>query len=201
LCLERSERNGYKHEKNIGEGSYFAGSFRVVLQEGIRAVGIDRIIKDSGVAKASFYRNFASKDELTVAHLEYRDELKVEKLEKPRQLYPNSPRKQLTLLLYDVIERIEPKTYRGCPFLNAAVEFPDPDHPVHIKMLAVQKSLWSRIQELVEESGARQPEELTAQLRMLYEGFIMKSYLDRSDSDPEDFRKAAELLMEEQFGE
>lgn len=167
--------------------------------EGIRAVGIDRIIKQSGVAKASFYRNFATKDDLTVAYLESRDELKVEKLEKLRQLYPKSPKEQLGALIRDVTEQLGTPDYRGCPFLNAAVEFPDPDHPAHIKLLNIQRSFWSQVQELASEGGAQQPEELTVQLRMLYDGYVMKSYLDKSASDPEYFRKAAELLLEKQL--
>ena len=167
--------------------------------EGIRAVGIDRIIKQSGVAKASFYRSFATKDDLTVAYLEFRDELKVEKLEKLRQLYPSSPKKQLVTLIHDVTEQMGRPDYRGCPFLNAAVEFPDPDHPAHVKLLDIQRSFWSRVLELARESGARQPEELAAQLRMLYDGFVMKRYLDKSDLDQEYFRKAAELLLEKQL--
>ncbi|MFS0838688.1 TetR/AcrR family transcriptional regulator [Paenibacillus sp. 1P03SA] len=167
--------------------------------EGIRAVGIDRIIKESGVAKASFYRSFATKDDLAVAYLESRDELKVEKLEKLRQMYPSSPKEQLGVLIRDVTEQMRTPDYRGCPFLNAAVEFPDPDHPAHVKLLDIQRSFWSRVLELAEEGGARHPEELTVQLRMLYDGFVMKSYLDTSDSDPEYFRKAAELLLEKQL--
>ncbi|MBB6634137.1 TetR/AcrR family transcriptional regulator [Cohnella thailandensis] len=167
--------------------------------EGIRAVGIDRIIKQSGVAKASFYRSFATKDDLTVAYLESRDELKVEKLEKLRRLYPGSPKEQLSALIRDVTEQMGTPNYRGCPFLNAAVEFPDPDHPAHVKLLDIQRSFWSRVLELAREGGARQPEELTAQLRMLYDGFVMKRYLDKSDLDPEYFRKAAELLLEKQL--
>ncbi|SDD84024.1 transcriptional regulator, TetR family [Paenibacillus sp. UNCCL117] len=167
--------------------------------EGIRAVGIDRIIKQSGVAKASFYRSFATKDDLVVAYLEARDELKVEKLERLRKLYPNSPKEQLDTLIRDVTEQMGTPEYRGCPFLNAAVEFPDRDHPAHIKLLDIQRSFWSRVLVLTREGGARQPEELTAQLRMLYEGFVMKSYLDRSNFDPQYFRRAAELLLEKQL--
>ncbi|MFE5318095.1 TetR/AcrR family transcriptional regulator [Paenibacillus sp. NPDC056579] len=168
-------------------------------KEGIRAVGIDRIIKESDVAKASFYRSFATKDDLTVAYLEARDELKVEKLERLRQLYPSSPKEQLGALIRDVTEQMGMPDYRGCPFLNAAVEFPDRDHPAHVKLLDIQRSFWTRVQELAREGGARQPEELTAQLRMLYEGFVMKRYLDKSDLDSEYFRKAAELLLEKQI--
>ncbi|WP_123042574.1 TetR/AcrR family transcriptional regulator [Cohnella candidum] len=167
--------------------------------EGIRAVGIDRIIKQSGVAKASFYRSFATKDDLTVAYLEFRDELKIDKFEKLRQLYPNSPKEQLVTLIHDVTEQMGMSDYRGCPFLNAAVEFPDPDHPAHVKLLNIQRSFWSRVLELARASGARQPEELAAQLRMLYDGFVMKRYLDKSDFDREYFRNAAELLLEKQL--
>jgi len=167
--------------------------------EGIRAVGIDRIIKESGVAKASFYRSFATKDDLAVAYLEARDELKLDRFDRLKRLYPDSAKEQLGALIRDVAEQMKIPDYRGCPFLNAAVEFPDPDHPAHIKLLDIQRSFWSRVEELAQEGRARKPEELTAQLRMLYDGFVMKRYLNKTEHDGEYFRKAAELLMENQF--
>lgn len=167
--------------------------------EGIRAVGIDRIIKESGVAKASFYRSFATKDDLAVAYLDARDELKLDRLETLKKLYPDSAQEQLYALIRDVSKQMKMPDYRGCPFLNAAVEFPDQDHPAHVKLLDIQRRFWSRVQEIAQEGAARQPEELTAQLRMLYEGFVMKRYVDKSEHDGEYFRKAAELLLDWHF--
>lgn len=195
----KQERQGRaRMKKESAKDRILRVASELFYMEGIRAVGIDRIIKESGVAKASFYRSFATKDDLAVAYLEHRDELKLDRLEKLKARYPGSPKAQLEGLIRDVSEQMKKPDYRGCPFLNAAVEFPDPDHPAHVKLLEIQRSFWSRVQELARESGAQQPEELTAQLRMLYDGFVMKRYLDRSDLDGEYFRKAAELLLEKQ---
>lgn len=168
-------------------------------REGIRAVGIDRIIDESGVAKASFYRGFTTKDELTVAYLEARVELKLEKLELARQLHPDSPRDQLHFIIQDAVERMRLPTYRGCPFVNAVIEFPDPGHPAHAKALQVLQNFWHRVEEIARESGARHPEELAAQLQMIYTGFLMKGYMDKSAADPEHFRHAAEQLIERHY--
>ncbi|KRF10228.1 TetR family transcriptional regulator [Paenibacillus sp. Soil766] len=164
-------------------------------REGIRSVGIDRIIEESGAAKASFYRSFKTKDDLIVAYLEARQELKLELLEKVRRLHPHSLKDQLGEVVQEVVNRMRNSDCRGCPFLNAVVEFPDPEHPSHVKALNVHQNYWSKVQELAKEGGARNPEELAVQLQMLYCGFAMKGAMDKS-IDPDAFRNAAVALID-----
>lgn len=167
-------------------------------REGIRAVGIDRIIMESGVAKASFYRNFATKDELIVAYLEYRHSLSIANVEHAKRKHPDSPIDQLNALVEGLAERMGKYENRGCPFLNTAVEFPDTDHPGYKKAVACREELWNIIEAIAQQAGARDPVELVAHIRMLSSGAIMISYMNRT-SQSESFLGAARLLIERQF--
>lgn len=166
-------------------------------REGIRAVGIDRIIEESSAAKASFYRSFKTKDDLVVAYLESRQELRLELLEKARSLHPHSLKEQFDEVLQELVARMRLPDYRGCPFMNAVVEFPDPEHPSHIKAWSIHRNYWSKVQELAKEGGARNPEELAAQLQMLCSGFMMKGAMDKSLTDPDAFWNATATLIDD----
>ncbi|UUZ94841.1 TetR/AcrR family transcriptional regulator [Paenibacillus sp. P25] len=76
-------------------------------REGIRAVGIDRIIAESGISKASFYRNFASKDDLVTAYLEYHQDLNAQDLEEVRLQHPDSASMQLHALIDRFVQKIK----------------------------------------------------------------------------------------------
>ncbi|MDR0267790.1 TetR/AcrR family transcriptional regulator [Paenibacillus sp.] len=166
--------------------------------EGIRAVGIDRIIEEAGVAKASLYRNFATKDDLVVAYLERFNQLILKSFLEAEQRYPESPLDQLYDVLEKLIARFELPGYRGCPFLNTAVEFPDADHPSHGPIEMYHREMRFKLKQLAEWAGLKEPETLSAQLLMLYNGAHMSAYLERSAYDPKDFRSAAKLLIEQQ---
>jgi len=105
-------------------------------REGIRAVGIDTIIAKSGVAKMSLYRHFASKDELVVAFLEWRDQLYWHWWDGVVAAHPDRPRAQIEALFAGHRRPHPPsRAYRGCAFLNTSTEFPAASdgqrHPAH----------------------------------------------------------------------
>src|SRR4051812_4365747 len=94
--------------------------------EGIHAVGIDRIIAEAGVAKATFYHHFPAKDDLICAYLE-------EQISSVRQItvpQGTAPEEKI-VHVFEAIGEITCKPgFRGCAFINAAAEYPDPGHPV-----------------------------------------------------------------------
>ncbi|MBW7458047.1 TetR/AcrR family transcriptional regulator [Paenibacillus sepulcri] len=167
--------------------------------EGVRAVGIDRIIEESGVAKASFYRNFASKDDLVVAYLEYRHGINMDNMDKAKRHYPDNPVKQLYELLHGLVVRAENVVYRGCSLMNTSVEFPDKDHPGNRKAAAFRQELWDGIEAIAREAGAKDAKALSAQLRMLISGAIMVSSMDRSVFNAEEFSNTLRLLINQQI--
>ncbi|MFU1796071.1 TetR/AcrR family transcriptional regulator [Paenibacillus azoreducens] len=167
-------------------------------KEGVRAVGIDRIIEESGVAKASFYRSFATKDDLVVAYLEKYYHAFMKPFEEAEQRHPESPLDQLYEVIESLSSRIEQPGYRGCPFLNTAVEFPDENHLSHEPVVTYHREMRRRLKEIAERAGAKDPDALSAQLLMLFNGALMSAYLERASYIPDHFRNAAKLMIEQQ---
>lgn len=143
---------------------------RLFYQHGIRAIGIDTIIEQSGCAKMSLYRHFATKDELVVAYLELRSQTYWEWFERTLARRPHEPREQLRDLAAAIERQALRPDYRGCPFLNVAVEFPEPEHPAHAVATAYKREMQRRLADLARRAGAREPEALAAQLNLLIDG-------------------------------
>lgn len=168
-------------------------------REGIRAVGIDTIIARSGVAKMSLYRNFASKDDLVVAFLEYRDGIYWQWWDHVMAKHPDDARQQLGDLFASLARRVASPAYRGCPFINTATEFPDPRHPARALCLANKRELRRRLTELASRAGARDCEVLADQLLLLMEGAYASAQNFRADGPAPSLRGAAEALLAAQL--
>src|SRR5437868_6751707 len=98
---------------------------------GIRATGIDEIIAVAGVAKASLYKHFVTKDALIAAYVSRRDELWREDFERRLRDGDCSPRERL-LRVFDLLQKwFRTKAFRGCAFINASVELADSRHAGH----------------------------------------------------------------------
>src|ERR1700722_6199527 len=93
-------------------------------REGVRAIGVDTVVERSGVSKTSLYRVFESKDALIAAFAAERDRLSWEWWDRIEEQHADDPRALLEALLSEIARRIAGPTFRGCPFLNLATEFP-----------------------------------------------------------------------------
>ncbi len=147
-----------------------AAANELFYHEGIRAIGIDTVIEKAGVAKMSLYRAFPSKDDLIAAFLEMRDRLYWEWWDKVTARHPDDPLRQLRALFEAVARRTSGPDYRGCPFVNTSVEFPDPNHPGRKVIAAHMDELRRRLGALVDGLGVARPALLTDQLLLLLEG-------------------------------
>lgn len=180
-----------------------AAASDLFYREGIRAVGIDTIIAQSGVAKMSLYRHFASKDDLVVAYLEWRDRTYWEWWDGVIADHAGQPRVQIKALFAGIVERITSRAYRGCAFLNTASEFPtQPDgteHPAHAVSLAHKAELRRRLLGLAGDLGARQPEILADQLLLLLDGAYATAPLFRADWPHAAFDAALDTLIDAQL--
>ncbi|ROO89359.1 TetR family transcriptional regulator [Actinocorallia herbida] len=126
---------------------------RLFYAEGVHTVGIDRIIAEAAVAKATFYHHFKSKDALVCAYL-------TEQYELQRTAFaalPGQGREKIEDVFARIAEVSEQPGFRGCPFLNAAAEFADPGHPV--RAIVTEHRAWfeSLMRRLLEEAGHRDP--------------------------------------------
>jgi len=142
----------------------------LIYREGARAVGVDRIVAESGVAKMSLYRWFPSKDDLIVAVLE-EEERQIWKIwDQNMERFKGFPLKQLRAQFESLAQAIaHPKT-RGCAFLNVAVELADESHPAREVVRKHKAELTHRFTNLADEAGAKQPRLLAEQLMLVADG-------------------------------
>lgn len=146
---------------------------------GIRAVGIERILDEAGVARASLYQNYGSKDALVIAYLRRLDEH--DRAGYERAAAGIADARERTLLVFDLAAKTaKRRRYRGCLYLNAATEFPHAQHPVtaavrvHRRWLA---DLWTGT---LGELGVASPAPTVSRLTVLYDGCLAGSKISKS---------------------
>lgn len=126
--------------------------------EGTRLVGVDRLISTSQVTKATFYKHYRSKDNLVIAYVSARHASDKEDIE---SLIRESagPRDAINAILTRIVDALQSPTFRGCPYINAAVEHPDPAHP--IRALVEEHRDWfsTTIETLLAQAGHPLPGE------------------------------------------
>lgn len=165
---------------------------------GIRAVGVEAIVAAAGATKMSLYRSFPSKDDLVVAYLRDRDALYWQWWDRVLAHHPDEPRQQIRALFKSVAGKTTRPDYRGCPFTNAATEFPDPDHPGRAVAVANKLKLREGLRELARAAGAREPERLGDQLFLLMEGAYASGQITGLDGPALSLAEAADALVASQ---
>jgi AcrR family transcriptional regulator len=154
---------------------------RLFYAEGIRAVGIDRIIAKAGVAKATFYNHFPSKDDLVLAYIEEQDQLGRKAV---AALPKQTPRKMIAAVLNRISGAAVAGDYRGCPFLNAAAEYPDRTSAVRHAIDARRAWYHGVLRQLLAADGDPTPSVTASLLVALSDGLLEIAYLDDPKSVP-----------------
>ncbi len=169
-------------------------------EEGIHTVGIDRVIERAGVAKASLYNTFGSKDELVTAYLTARKIARQQRITGRLTRY-GTPREKL-LGVFDILGEVfaEP-AFRGCAFSRARAEGPVGTGTAvdsSISQVCDSSRAWIRslLVELATEAGARDPQALAGQLVLLYDGATVSAQMDHDLQAGAVARGVAALLLE-----
>jgi AcrR family transcriptional regulator len=164
---------------------------------GIHAVGLDRILKDVGVTKTTFYNHFESKDELTCEVLRRRHTWEFDRFVKAvTEISKGQPRSTL-LAVFDVLHRwFTDPDFRGCQFINAAAEFPSPTDPVHQEAARHKVATRKLLRDTAQAAGAADPGELSDQLMVLIEGAITLRQVAGDDQAAATARKVAQTLVD-----
>ncbi|MFB9948336.1 TetR/AcrR family transcriptional regulator [Rhizobium puerariae] len=138
-------------------------------REGIRAVGIDRIVEEANVAKATLYRHFPSKDHLVAAYLTQRHERVILQL---REVMANvsDPRGQIALIFERLFEKADSQEFRGCAFALAVAEHGDSERVVSVAR-EHKNAVRDIFRSVMERAGATS-EQPAAHLSLLYEGAL-----------------------------
>ena len=144
-------------------------AYRLFYARGIRAVGVDLIIAESGVAKATFYKHFPSKEELVIAYLDKVDGIWTGQLRAAAEAAGPGPADQLVGLFDALGTACRRGGYRGCAFINAAAEAM-PGTPVHDRTVAHKQAVLAWVRDLAALAGAADPDALARALTLLLDG-------------------------------
>jgi AcrR family transcriptional regulator len=165
-------------------------------REGTRAVGVDEIVAKAGATKPSLYRAFASKDQLIAAYLEGQEEGFWAYFEAAVAKHPDDPKAQILAFFDELADRATQPGYRGCALTNAAVEYPDPQHPGRKVSVEHKEELRLRLRTLARAMDAKKPKKLADGLLLLIEGVYVSSQLFGPEGPAGAARSAAEALIE-----
>jgi AcrR family transcriptional regulator len=144
-------------------------AFRLFYARGIKAVGVDLIIAESGVAKATFYKHFPAKDELVLAYLDRVDEIWTAQLRVAAEAAGPDPADQLVGLFDALATACRRDGYRGCAFINTAAEAM-PGTPIHERTVAHKRAVRAWVRDLATQAGAADPDALARSLTLLLDG-------------------------------
>jgi AcrR family transcriptional regulator len=163
--------------------------------EGVQSVGIDRVIERAGVAKASLYSSFGSKEELVRAYLDERHALIVRRLRGAVDAVdPGDPVARILAVFDEQAEIFRAPDYHGCAFTAAAAEAPRGGR-IDEATRAYRREIRELFSELAAEAGAPDPPLLARQLQLLYDGGGSAANLDGDPSIAGPVRAAAASLI------
>lgn len=171
-----------------------AAADELFYERGVHTVGIDTIIERAGVAKASLYSTFGSKDELIRAYLEARQEQRNARITEGLATFA-TPRDKL-IGFFDLLDATFSRpSFRGCPFINATAESPAGSV---IEQVSDVSRAWikSLLIDLARQAGAMDPVTLGTQLAMLYDGAVVTARMDRDAAAARTACTAATALIE-----
>lgn len=163
-------------------------------RRGIHAVGVDTIAAESGVTKRTLYNRFGSKDGLLVAYLRRRDASWRERVGARLESVTGDAVARV-LVPFDVLPEWLAQSERGCSFVNAFAELPEPEHPGRQVIVAEKRWLAALFRRLLDEAGVRDPDTLGTQLLNLHEGAIVAYSIAGEAHAAAAARSAAEALV------
>ena len=163
--------------------------------KGIRNVGIDEVIARAGVAKASLYKHFESKDALILEWVRQQHEAWRSVWVAGVMERADDARGRILGIFDELQESFDDEVCRGCLFQNVVVELADAGHPAHQASVEHKRAMRAFIQQLCAEAGASDPEGLAYVLAMLHEGAIVAGVEERSAEPARRAREAAEQLL------
>jgi AcrR family transcriptional regulator len=170
-------------------------------RKGIRAVGVEEVVNEAGVAKISLYRSFASKDDLVVAYLEDRRASFWRMWDEAFARFDGNPRAQLDAIMTYLADWTTRPGYRGCPFINYCAEFPDTSHPGRRVAEATMAEMRQRFIRIAEALGAAHPQQLADGILLLVEGaYAISQTLGGQEKPGHALIWAARALVEAQLG-
>ncbi|HUE08191.1 MAG TPA: helix-turn-helix domain-containing protein [Acidimicrobiales bacterium] len=171
-------------------------AYELFSARGVRDVGVDELVERAGVAKATLYRHFSSKDELILAFLQLREERWTTGwLEESVRARGGTPEERL-LTVFDLFDEwFREPDYAGCPFIKVMVEM-GPGHPAGAASIEHMNTIRELLAELATDAGFRDPDELALSLHLLLCGSIIQASLGNATA-AERARHMTQAVLEE----
>jgi AcrR family transcriptional regulator len=151
-------------------------AYELFAHRGVRDVGIDEVIERAGVAKASLYRHFPSKDDLVIAFLALREERwTIEWVEAEARRRGATPEEQLLAIFQLFDEWFHAGDFEACSFINVLLEM-GPAHPAGKASVQHLENIRSIVRSLAEEAGLRDAESFARSWHILMKGSIVSAF-------------------------
>lgn len=168
---------------------------RLFYEEGIHAVGVDRIIEEADVTRATLYKQFGGKENLVLAYLRNEDEM-LRALFAEAGGATDDPAQLVEAVIDGIAADIRLRHTRGCPFINAAAEYPDADGAVRRLIDEHREWFRSTLQAVAEGAGLEHPAEVAASLVLLRDAALVGGYLDGEERVGPAFERTARAVIE-----
>ncbi|SBT64109.1 transcriptional regulator, TetR family [Micromonospora sediminicola] len=170
-------------------------AFRLFYAYGPRGVGVDTVIAESGVAKATLYKHFPRKDDLVLAYLDKVDLAWSGALRDAAREAGDDPRAQLVGMFDALGGACRREGYHGCAFINTAAESPA-GSAVHARTVAHKNAVRTWVTDLARQAGAAEPELLARQLTLLLDGGLAGGVLDGDPAVADAAKRSAHALID-----
>lgn len=162
--------------KRTGSSRVLTAAYRLFTRRGVRLVGVDDIVATAAVAKATLYRNFASRDELVVAFLKQRGDVWTDGWLKAETLRRKEDPKQRLLVIFDVLDEwIQRDDFEGCPFIGAVAHAPEPRDRVWREAVAQLHNVHDFVHDLAVDARLSQPSSFASSWQLMMEGAIVSA--------------------------
>lgn len=169
---------------------------RLFYAEGIRSVGVDRIIAEAGVAKMTLYNHFASKDALILAVLKYREELFDSQFEEWMGQHIEAGMDRFEAFFAALKIWFETPDFRGCMFINACAELANAEHEGSQFSTRHKKRFHAMLKEVISETaGVVVAETQTQAIALLVEGAIVTAMMEQTSKPADVAREASQTLL------
>jgi AcrR family transcriptional regulator len=174
-------------------------AFRLFYAHGPRGVGVDTVIAESEVAKATLYKHFPRKDDLVLAYLDRVDQVWFGQLRAAARAAGDDPREQLAGMFDALGTACRRPGYHGCAFINTAAES-TAGGDVHARTVEHKQVVRAWVTDLARRAGAADPDLLARQLTLLVDGGLAAGVLDADPATPAAAKAAARALVDAACG-
>ena len=169
---------------------------RLFATRSSRSVGMDELVRETGLGKMTVYRLFKSKDDLVGAYLARKAASVLSGIDAELARLDGDPRAALLSIVDTVEQDVTRAGFRGCPFTNVSSEYDDPEHPARSAAADYKFELHARLERLAEQAAPGAGEDLAAQVHLIIDGMYLSGGLLGPDGPASHGRALAEQLID-----